>query len=129
MLIKSISRRQKSVAPSTFSSKYLVLKTAVEGAQDRRLLLQSIGVHIKGTINIHSDSESVLKSAANPDHDLKRKHVAILYNLVPKDLATGVISLWKIDNKLNLGDPMTKRLARVHLSSHLERLQANVLAE
>ena len=30
MLIKSVSKRQKSVATSTFSSWYLVLKTAVE---------------------------------------------------------------------------------------------------
>ena len=63
MLIKSISRRQKSVATSTFSSKYLALKTAVEEAQAIRLLLQSIGVPVKGQINIHSDSESVLRSS------------------------------------------------------------------
>ena len=42
MLIKSISRRQKSVATSTFSSEFLALKTAVEEAQAIRLLLQSI---------------------------------------------------------------------------------------
>ena len=129
MLIKSVSRRQKSVATSTFSSEYLALKTVVKEAQSIWLLLQSIGVPIKGTINIHSDSESVLKSAANPGHELKRKHVAISYNLVRENIATGVISLWKIDTKLNPGDPMTKGLARVPLSEHLERLQTNVLAE
>ena len=39
MLIKSISRRQKSVATSIFSSEFLALKTAVEEDQGMRLLL------------------------------------------------------------------------------------------
>ena len=69
MLIKSVSKRQKSVTTSTFSSEYLALKSAVEEAQGIRLLLQSIWVPNKGPINIHSDSESVLKSAANPGHE------------------------------------------------------------
>ena len=73
MLIKSISRRQKSVATSTFSSEFLALKTAVEEAQGTRLLLQSTGVPIKGSINTHSDSKSVLRSAANPGNELKHK--------------------------------------------------------
>ena len=107
MLIKSVSKRQKSIATSTISSELLALKTAVEESQGIRLLLQSIGVPIKGSINIHSDSESVLKSAANPGRDLKRKHVAISYNLVQENIATQVISLWKIDTKLNPSDMLT----------------------
>ena len=65
MLIKSFIKRQKSIATSTFSSALLVLKTVVEESQGIRLLLQSIGVPIK--------------SAANPGHDLRRKHVSISY--------------------------------------------------
>ena len=91
-----------------------------------RLLLQSIGVPIKGPINKHSDSESVLASATNPGHDLKRKHVAISYNLVRENIAIGVISLWKIDTKLNPSDALTKSLPRIPLSGHLERLQTNI---
>ena len=91
-----------------------------------RLLLQSLGVPIKGPIKIHSDSESVLKSAANPGHDLKRKHVAISYNLVRENIATEVVSLWKVDTKLNPSDPLTKSLPRIPLHGHLERPQTNV---
>ena len=126
MLIKSVSKRQKSVATSTFSSEFLALKSAVEEAQGIKLLLQSIGVPSKGPINIHSDSESVLKSAANPGHELKRKHVSISYNVVRENIATNVISLWKIDTKLNPSDPVTKSLPRIPLQGHLERLQVNV---
>ena len=129
MMIKSVSRQQKSIATSTFSSELLALKTAVEEAQGIRLLLQSIGVPQKGSINIHSDSESVLKSAANPGHDLKRKHVAISYNLVRENIATGVISLWKINTKLNPSDQMTKSLPRIPLSAHLERLQTSIFSK
>ena len=126
MLIKSISKRQKSVATSTFSSEFLALKSAVEEAQGIRLLLQSIGVASKGPINIHSDSESVLKSAANSGHESKRKHVSIAFNLVRENIATNVINLWKIDTKLNPSDLLTKSLPRIPLSGHLERLQTSV---
>ena len=126
MMVKSISKRQKSVATSTFSSEFLALKTAVEEAQSMRLLLQSIGVPTKKFINIHSDSESVLKSAANPGHEIKRKHVSIAFHLARENIATGVVRLWKIDTKLNPSDLLTKSLPRIPLSSHLERLQTNV---
>ena len=127
MLIKSVSKRQKCVATSSFSSEFLALKSAIEEAQSIKLLLQSIGVPLRGAINIHSDSESVLKSAGNPGHDLKRKHVAIAFNLVRESIATGVISLWKVDGKLNPSDPCTKALSRIPWSGHSERLQTNVL--
>ena len=108
MLVKSISRHHKSVVTSTCLSEVLAIKSAVEEVQGMRLLLQSIGVPIKGPINIHSNSESVLKSAANPGNELKCKHVVISYNLVRENIATNVISLWKIDTKLNPADPLTK---------------------
>ena len=126
MLIKSISRRQKSVATSTFSSEFLALKTAVEEAQAMHLLLQSIGVPLKGPINIHSDSESVLRSACNPGNKLKRNHVAISWSLVRENIATKVVKLWKIDTKLNPSDQLTKSLHRIPLHSHLNRLQKNI---
>ena len=79
----------------------------------------------KGPINIHSDSESVLKSAANPGHELKRKHVAIAYNLVRENIATNIINLWKIDTKLNPSDMLTKSLPRIPLTSHLDKVTNN----
>ena len=105
---------------------FLALKLVVEDAQGIRLLLQSIGVLSKGPINIPSDSESVLKSAANPGHELKRKHVPITFNLVRENIATNVINLWKIDTKLNPSDLLTKSLPRIPLSGHLKRLQTNI---
>ena len=59
MMVKSISKRQKSVATSTFLSEFLPLKTAVEEAQSMRLLLQLIGVPTKNvstftvTVNLY----------------------------------------------------------------------------
>lgn len=61
---------------------------ALEETQGMRLLLQSTWVQLKGPVDIFSDSELVLKSPANPGHGLKRKHVAISYNLVPENIAT-----------------------------------------
>ena len=93
MLVKSISRRQNSVDTSTFSSEYLALKTVVEEVQGMRLLVQSIVVPSKGTTNVHSDSKSLLKSAENPEQDLKHKDVAISYSLVRENIIAGIIRL------------------------------------
>ena len=105
----------------------MTLKSAVEEAQSIKLLLQSIGVLLRGAINIHSESKSVLNSVGNPVHDLKRKHVEIAPSLVRESIATGVISLWKVDGKLNPSDPCTKALSRIPWSGHSERLLTNVL--
>ena len=126
VLIKSISQRQKSVATSTFSSEFLALKTDVEEAQSMRLLLQSIGVLLKGPINIHSDSESVLRSACNPGNEIKRKHVAMSWSLVRENIATKEVQLWKIDTRLNPSNQLAKSLHRIPLHSHLNRLQTNI---
>ena len=60
MLIKYISKRQKFIATSTFLSAFMTVKSAIEEAQTITLLLQYIDVPLKGPINIHSDSDSVL---------------------------------------------------------------------
>ena len=93
MLIKSVSKNQKCVATSTFSSEFLALKSAVEEAHSLYLLLQSIGVTLKDSINIHSDSASVLQSAGNPGNELKRKHVSIAFHFVRESIATKIIKL------------------------------------
>ena len=126
MLIKSVSKRQKCVATSTFSSEFLALKSAVEEAHSLYLLLQSIGVPIRVPINIHSDSASVLQSAGNPGNELKCKHISIAFHFVRKSIANDIIKLWKIDGKLNPAEVCTKALPRIPWSSHSSRLQVNV---
>ena len=91
-----------------------------------RLRLQSIGVPIKGQINIHSDIESVLRSDCNPGNELKRKRVAISWSLVSENIATNVVKIWKIDTKLNPSDQLTKSLHRIPLHSNLNQLQTNI---
>ena len=126
ILIKSVSKHQKCIATSTFSSEFLALKTAVEEAHSLSLLMQSIGVPLKGPINIHCDSASVLQSAGNPGNKLKRKYVSIAFNFVRESIATNVIKLWKIDGKLNPADVCTKALPRIPWSGHSARLKVNV---
>ena len=63
MLYKFASKRQKTVATSTFSAEFVALRYAVEEAYAARLLLQSVGVKI-ANINIYSDNQSILLSAA-----------------------------------------------------------------
>ena len=88
--------------------------------------MQSIGVPLKGPINIHCDSASVLQSAGNPGNELKRKHVSIAFHYVHESIAKDIIKLWKIDGKLNPADVCTKALPRIPWSGHSDRLQLNV---
>ena len=80
MLFRYSSKRQKSIATSTYSAEFVALRHAVEEAQAARFLLQSIGVPIDGPVNIYSDNESVLKSAMTPGNKLKRRHISIAYH-------------------------------------------------
>ena len=102
------------------------MKSAVEEAHSLKLLIQSIGVPLKGPINIHSDIASVLQSAGNPDYELKQKHVSIAFHFVCESIAKDVIRLWKIDGKLNPADVCTKALPRIPWPGHSDRLQVNV---
>lgn len=90
------------------------------------LLKQSIGALVNEPINIHRYSKVVLKLASKSWNELKRKYVAIVYNLVCETIATSVINLWKMDTKLNPADPLTKSLARIPLARHLTRLQKTI---
>ena len=82
MLYKVKSKRQKCVATSTFSAEFMALRYAFEEGMAIKFLLQSLGVNIKGKINIYSDNKAILESSTTPGNDLKRKHVAIAYHAV-----------------------------------------------
>ena len=71
-----------------FSEEFVALRYAIEEAYALRLLLQNIGIKIK-KINISSDIESTLKSAAQPKNKLKRRHVDIAYHVFRESYATG----------------------------------------
>ena len=125
MLYKVKSKRQKTVATSTFSAEFMALRYAVEEAISLKYLLQSLGVKVKGPAKIYSDSKSVLDSATILGTDLKRKHVALAFHAVREENTHDIVSLYKIDAKENIADVFTKNLGRLKFHYHAKRLYKN----
>ena len=121
MLYKFASKRQKAVATSTFSAEFIALRYAIEEAHALRLLLKSLGIKLK-KINIYSDSESILKSAAQPKNELNRRHVAIYYHVVREAYAIGLVDFFNIAGVDNPSDVLTKTLGRINFHKHVDRL-------
>ena len=71
MFVKFSSKRQKSVATSTYSAEFVALRIAFEEAISAKHLIQSIGVNIDGPVDIYCDNESVIKSAIIVGGELK----------------------------------------------------------
>ena len=82
MLCKVKSKRHKTVVTSTFSAEFMALIYTIEEGICIKYLLQSIGIKIKGSVKIFSDSQSVLESSTIPGTDLKRKHVSLSFHSV-----------------------------------------------
>ena len=129
MMFKFSSKRQKSIATSTYSSEFVALRHAVEEAIVVRLLLQSIGFPIDGSINVYYDSESVLKNAQVPGNKLKRIHVYISYHTVFEAYSTGLINLFHSTGFDNPVDLFTKSCGRLIFFKNSNRLLVNPLAQ
>ena len=71
-----------------FSVEFVVLQYTIKEAYALRLLLQNIGIKLK-KINISSDSDSTLKSAAQPKNELKRRQVDSDYHFFREAYAIG----------------------------------------
>ena len=109
------------MATSTFSEEFVALRHAVEEAYALRILLQSQGSGLS-TINIYSDNEPILKSAAQPKNELKRRYVAISYHVVREAYAIGLVKFFHVRGKDNVADLLTKPLEKLLLTRHTDRL-------
>ena len=74
------SKRQGSIASSTYAAEFSTLRTATEEATGLRYMLRCLGCNIPsdGTCptRIFGDNLSVILNAQNPAADLSKKHVA-----------------------------------------------------
>ena len=56
------SKRQNMVETSTFSSKFIAMKTAVEQIEALQYKLRMFGIPIEGSMNVFCDNEAVFKN-------------------------------------------------------------------
>jgi hypothetical protein len=82
MLIKWISKRQKTVETSTYSSELVASRVATELILKVRYMLQSLGVALDGPALMLRDNMSVVLNTTVPSSVLKKKHNAIAYHRV-----------------------------------------------
>jgi hypothetical protein len=104
------SKRQTMVESSTFGSKFVALRMAVDMIEGIRYKLRMMGIPLDGSTSVFCDNEGVVKNTTAPESPLKKKHVAICYHRCREALAAGFIRLAKEHTSTNLADAFTKPL-------------------
>ena len=120
-----LSKRQGSIASSTYAAEFSALRTATEEAIALRYMLRCLGCNIppgRSPTKIFGDNFSVIQNAANPNADLSKKHVAISFHTVREAIAAGVIEPYWLKGKWNLSDIMTKQIPREPFLQHCDYL-------
>ena len=83
------------VETSTFGSKFITMKTAVEQVEALRYKLCMFGVPLEGPRNIFMDNEAVFKNSSIPDSTLKKKHTSICYHWCREAVASHTVHVAK----------------------------------
>ena len=119
-----MSKRQPTIASSTYAVKFSALRTATEEAINVRYCLRCLGVNIPTDgscpTKVFGDNLSVIQSSANPGHDLSKKHVAISFHVVREAIAAGIIESYWLRGEYNISNIMTKQIPHVVFACHLQ---------
>lgn len=111
MIIKTVSRRQKTVETSTYGSELVAARIATDIAIEYRYVLQMLGVPMDGPTLIMGDNKSVILNTTVPSSILKKKHNACAYHQVREAMAAKIISFVHVPSQSNLADVLTKPVA------------------
>ena len=106
------SKRQATVASSTYAAEYSALRSATEEAVGLRYMLRCLGCKIECPTDIFGDNLSVIQNSQNPEADLSKKHVAISFHVTREAVAAGVIRPYWLQGVNNAPDILTKQLSR-----------------
>ena len=118
------SRRQGSIASSTYAAEFSALRTATEEAQNLRYMLRCLGCNVPSDgscpTKIFGDNLSVILNAQNPAADLSKKHVAISFHVVREAVAAGIIEPYWLRGIYNTSDLMTKQIPCPQFREHCD---------
>ncbi|KAL7507733.1 hypothetical protein ACHAWX_000699 [Stephanocyclus meneghinianus] len=115
------SKRQSTVATSTFGSKITAMKNAIEIIEALHYKLRMFGIPIEGPPYIFCNNEAVVKNCSNPESTLKKKHHLIAYHRNREAIASGTVCIAKEDSETNLSDLFTKLLPQAKRESLMDR--------
>ena len=120
------SKRQGSIASSTYTAEFSALRTATEEAQALRYMLRCLGIPIANDGSnptlLFGDNFSVIQNARDFEADLKKKHVAISFHTVREAVAAGVVEPIWLKGKWNISDIMTKQIAGIDFNGHCDSI-------
>jgi hypothetical protein len=88
------SKRLNTVETSTFGSKFVAMRIAVELVEGLRYKLRMMGVPIDGPTSLFCDNEAVVTNTTAPESTLKRKHNAIAYHRTREAQAAEIVSIY-----------------------------------
>ena len=71
-------------------------------------MLRSLGVPVKGAMELCGDNLGMIISCTNPESDLKNKHVAISYHKWWESATAGIVTPLKVCTTVNRSDILTK---------------------
>ena len=119
-----LSKRQGSIASSTYAAEFSALRTATEEALSLRYMLRCLGCNIpsdgSSPTRVFGDNLSVIQNVQNPAADLSKKHVAISFHVVREAVAARIIEPFWLKGRWNLSDLMTKQIPRTPFKSHCD---------
>ena len=85
----------------------------MEQIRANRMFLRSIGVSLDGHTWVLCDNLAVVRSVSAPDQVLKKKHIALAFNIAHEAVASGMIQMVHVPGEYNLADVCTKPLTSV----------------
>ena len=108
------SKRQKSVALSTYEAEYVAAaETAKEAIWLKSLINKlSTGQEISD-VQLYIDNNAAMKLAKNPEFHGRTKHIELRHHFLRERVLDGELTLTRVDTKNNLADILTKPLPRV----------------
>jgi hypothetical protein len=106
------TRKQKTVALSSFESEFMALSAAVQEAKWLRQAMKEFGYEFD-TITINEDNQSVIKYGKNATDHKRSKHIDIRYHFVRKEVNRGRIKLEFVGSKEQIADMLTKSVTIV----------------
>ncbi len=115
------SKRQNTVESSTFGSKMVALKIAVEMIQGLRFKLRSFGVPIEGPADVFCDNEAITNAASKPESTLTKKHNSVAFHKVREATAMSMTRVAWEESSTNLADLLTKTKTRAQREAIIDR--------
>ena len=105
-----LSKCQKTVETSTYSSEPVATRIAVDLLIEMHYKLRMLGVMLEESSTLLGDNMAVVVNTSLPSSALKKKHQACNYHRVREAIAARIINFGHIDSTDNLADVCTKPL-------------------